>query len=353
MTAAGASNADPGRFIAAAASPKPGRLLRFALHLSDRPLVGPGQRVEIGQPIIEHYRDQEAVDIPTTAAVVGLRPGDILDGVPVPSSGRLGRRAARESYRTRVVEHGRDGTTRLVAGSNDSLVHSPAAGVVEAVLPGRIDIRAEGLGIDAMVGWGRPSSGRIIIAVDRPDAEIQANRIDVSAAGAILVVGARIDLEAMSRARAIGAAGVISGGIASRDLRQLRSSEARQQAALHAGAPFGLLAMGGFGRVPIPGQLWDLLVAAEGRTAGIDATRHVLVVSGDPAPLLEAHARPPGSVRVVSGERRGQQGSLVGLSGPRRWSGGAYAPGGFVEIMNPAGETERHCLPLTSLERLG
>ncbi len=118
-------------------------------------------------------------------------------------------------------------------------------------------------------GWGRPTVGRVMVAVDAPDAEIQTSRIDVSAAGAILVVGSRIDIEALSRARAIGAAGVITGGVASRDLRQLVSSEARQQAALHAAAPFGLVALGGYGRAPIPDHLWDLLVAADGRQAGL------------------------------------------------------------------------------------
>jgi hypothetical protein len=344
---------DAGRFVGAAPRPEQGRLLRFPLHLADRPLVGPGQHVEPGQPIIEQLRDQEAVDVPTSAAIVGLRPGDILDNVPLPPSGRLGRRTSNATYRTRVCEHGRDGITRLAAGSGGTVIKAPVAGVVQTVMPGRIDIRSEGLAIDAQVGWGRPSSGRIIIAVDGPDAEIQANRIDVSAAGAILVVGARIDLEAMSRARAIGAAAVISGGVASRDLRQSRSSEARQQAALHAAAPFGLLALGGYGRVPIPGHLWDLLVAAAGRTAGILPDLRTLVIGGDPGPLLKAIERPAGSVRVVTGEQRALEGILVGLSGPRRWPGGAYAPGGFVELRGRDGGMERHCLPLTTLERLG
>ena len=51
--------------------------------------------------------------------------------------------------------------------------------------------------------------------------------------------------------------------------------------------------------------------------------------------------------------RRGIAFRLVGLSGPRRWPGGAYAPGGFVELPGPSGELERHCVPLTVLERLG
>jgi hypothetical protein len=344
---------DAARFLAPVRAPQNGRLLRFPLQLADRPLVVAGQRVEPGQPIIERFREQEAVEIPTTAAVVGLRPGDSLDHVPVPASGRLGRKSPQATYRTRVCEHGRDGTTRLVAGSGEFLVHSPAAGVVETVVPGRVDIRAEGLAVEAQVGWGRPAVGRIVIAVESPDAEVPASRIDVSAAGAILVVGARLDMEAMSRARAIGVAAVISGGVASRHLRQLYSSEARQQAALHAAAPFALLALAGYGRVSIPRHLWDLLVSADGRPAGVHAASRTLLIGGDPRPLLAAVARPPGTVRVVSGEARDREGRLVGLAGPRRWPGGIYAPGGYVELAGPDGRLERTCVPLATLERLG
>lgn len=344
---------DPGRFAVPAAQPQQGRVLQLPMGLSDRPLVSLGQRVALGQPIIEHFRDQELLEVPTSAALIRLQPGDILDNVPGPQTGRLGRKSAATAHRTRVCEHGRDGTTYLVAGSNPVTLNAPAAGVIEAFTPGRLYLRADGLAVDARVGWGRPSWGRIVIAVERPDAEIQTSRIDVTAAGAILVVGTRIDVEAVSRARAIGAAAIISGGVASRDLRQLTSSEARQQAALHAAAPFGLLALGGYGRVPIPTHLWDLLVAADGRDAGILPASRTLIIGGDPGPLMEAASRPPGTVRVISGEHRDHEGVLVGLSGPRRWSGGSYAPGGFVELAGEDGRGERHCVPLAMLERLG
>jgi hypothetical protein len=345
---------DPARFVALADAVEPGPLLRFDLRPADRPLVQPGQHVELGQPIIRRFRDQETVEIATTAALVGLPPGTPLDDVPVSQAGRLGRRSQGGTFQTRICEHGRDGITRLAAGSGEVVTSSPASGVVTTSIPGRIDIRADGLGVPARIGWGRPAAGRIVIAAAGPDAEVPASRIDVSAAGAILVVGARLDVEAMSRARAIGVAAVVSGGVASRDLRQLDSSEARQQAALHGTAPFGLLALAGYGRVPVPGRLWDLLVAAAGRPAGIHPGARCLVIEGgDPQPLLAAMSRPTGTVRITCGEGRDREGRLVGLAGPRRWPGGIYAPGGFVEIPAADGPPERICVPLSTLERLG
>ena len=344
--------ADPGRFVPPAARPQVGRLLHFPLHLADRPLVSPGQRVEVGQPLIEHFREVQPVEIASTAAVIGLPPGAVLDNVAVEPARRRGSGSS-GALRTRVCEHGRDGVTRLAAGEGALTVMAPASGMVESITPARLDLRADGLTVDARVGWGRRAYGRIMLAVDQRDAEVQTSRIDVGAAGSILVVGSRIDIEAISRARAIGAAAVISGGVASRDLRQLTSSEARQQAALHAAAPFGLLALGGYGRAPIPTHLWDLLAAAEGRLAGILPDACALVIDGDPAPIVAAVSRPPDTVRVTSGEHRDHEGRLVGLAGPRRWPGGVYAPGGFVEFRTADGSLERHCVPLTALERLG
>jgi len=344
---------DPGRFVLPAATLQPASLLRIRLQLSDRPLVALGQPVELGQPLVERFREQEEIELPTTAAVVGMRPGDDLEHIPVPqSSGRLGRRTAQTTRRGRVIEHGRDGVTRLAAGRGDIVLHAPASGVVDTLLPGRLDIRTDALAVPGQVGWGRPSFGRLVIAADGPRSEMPATRIDVGAAGAILVVGARLDIEAMSRARAIGVAAVISGGVASRDLRQLAGSEIRQQAALHAAAPFGLVALSGYGRSPIPLHLWDLLVAAEGRPAGIFPESKLLLIGGDPAPLTAAVHRAPGTVRVVAGEHRDLETRLLGLSGLRRWPGGSYAPGGFVEIERQDGHIERTCLPLSMLERL-
>lgn len=344
---------DAARFVTPTVVPERDQLLRIRLQLSDRPLVAAGQRVEPGQAIVERFRDQEAMELPTTAAIVGLQPGTSLDNVPVAPSSRRGRRGPQVTRRARIIEHGRDGITRLAAGSGEIVVRSPAAGYVQALLPGRLDIRSEGLSVAGQVGWGRMAAGHIVIAAPGPDAEISATRIDIASAGAILVVGARLDIEAMSRARAIGVAAIISGGLASRDLRQLAESEVRQQAALHAAAPFGLITLAGYGRLPIPRHLWDLLVAAEGRPAGIVPESRTLWIGGDPAPLLEAAARPPGTVRVVAGEQREVEGRLVGLSGQRRWSGGSYEPGGFVEFQAQDGLIERTCLPLSMLERLG
>jgi hypothetical protein len=341
-----------GRFVVPAPRPRRDPQLAIGLRLSDRPLVTPGQRVELGQLLVERYREQEVVELTTTAAIIGMRPGGILDRAPANPRGRRGARTTATTVRARLIEHGRDGISRLAAGREELNVIAPASGTVVGLTPGRLDLRCDGVGIEGLIGWGRPAGGRLVIAASGPDAETRASGIDVTVAGAILVVGARIDIEALSRARALGVGAIIVGGIGGRDMRQLEESEARRQAALHAAAPFAMLVMGGYGRTAIPGHVWDMLVAADGRPAGVLPSTRTLIVGGDPEPVLAASARPPGSVRIVSGEWREREGRLVGLTGPRRWADGGYQPGGFVELTGDGGRTERIGLPLSILERL-
>src|SRR3990170_3405852 len=124
---------------------------------------------------------------------------------------------------------------------------SPAAGVVESVGPAAIVIRADGIGLPGTLTAGEATVGRLVVAVRRPDDELPVAAVDVGAAGAILVAGARIDVEALPRARAMGVRGVIVGGVVGRDLRSFAASEARQRAALHTSPPFALLVLDGFG----------------------------------------------------------------------------------------------------------
>ncbi len=136
------------------------------------------------------------------------------------------------------------------------------------------------------VGWGQPVVGRVILGVAGPDAELRATAIDISAAGAVLVAGARLDIEALTRARAIGVAGIICGGVVGRELRQLEESDVRQRAALHAITPFAILALDGYGRRPMPTLAWDLLV---GRRRG----RRQVGVLPDVAGWRSSAATPP------------------------------------------------------------
>jgi hypothetical protein len=163
-----------------------------------------------------------------------------------------------------------------------------------------------------------------------------------------------VDIEALTRARAIGVAGILCGGIVGRELRQLDESDRRQRAALHAATPFAVLALDGYGRRPMPGPTWDLLAAAasEGRPVGVIPETRWAVVGGDAAPLAEAAARRPEAVRIAAGDGLGREGVLVGLAGPLRRPGGLYQQSGYVDDPSGSdGHPRRRIVALADLER--
>ena len=170
-----------------------------------------------------------------------------------------------------------------------------------------------------------------ILAVSSPDAELRSGAVDISAAGAILVAGARLDIEALTRARAIGVAGIICGGVVGRELQQVEESDQRQRASVHALTPFAILALDGFGRRPIPTLAWDLLAAAaaDERLVGILPDARLAVVGGEPS-TLPVSDWPADAVRVAAGDGAGRTGRLVGLAGPVRRPGGIYQSAGYV-----------------------
>jgi hypothetical protein len=322
------------------------------IHIADRALVDQAADVAVGQPLLERCRDTVIADVAGRPGWASLKAGDLIDAAHLEGAGG-GSHGPRPGDRARLVFHGPDGRDRVALGRHPTIVTSPVDGTVEVLAAGLLALRAHGLGIAADVGWGQPVTGQLVIGVPSPDAELRASAVDIGAAGAIVVAGARLDIEALTRARAIGAAGIICGGVVGRELRQLEESDRRQRAALHASASFALIALDGYGRRPIPGNLWDMLLAAAGRKVGLIPEARLIVIGGDPEPLLDAGQREPQAVRIAAGDGLGLEGRLVGLAGPVRLPGGLYAAGGFVDLPGPDGDVVRRVVPLADLERFG
>jgi hypothetical protein len=343
----------PERFVAPASHAVGGPLIRLRLRIADRALVSAGTRVDIGEPVIERSRDSTTLEVRSQPALARLRAGDIVDaGLFEHESGS--RSGPRPGDRARVLFHGPNGRVRLAIGRHPSIVTSPVSGVVETLGAGILEIRADGVGLPGAAGWGQPVHGPLFFGVNTPDAELRASSINVGAAGTIVVAGARLDIEALTRARAIGVAGILCGGVVGRELRQLDESDRRQRAALHAAQPFAVLALDGYGRRPVPGPTWDLLrvAAADGRIVGLIPETRWAVVSGDAGPLAAAAAREPAAVRIAAGDGLGREGVLVGLAGPVRRPGGLYQQSGYVDDPSASdGQPRRRIVPLADLER--
>jgi hypothetical protein len=317
----------------------------FRLAPGDRALVASGDVIVAGTTIAERLRDPRLVELGDDAAGDAARPGDRWTAAAHPMA-RPRRGSATAEAGELVFEHG--GHWTMAAGDHVEAIECPVAGVVRDIRPGiGIRIRAQGramLGVEAL---GDPTSGRLSLGGDRGDVRhgrLRSTSLDVGLAGTILVIGSRVDAEALTRARAMGVRGVVVSGLAGKERRDFLASENRQRAALHRLPPFAVLILDGVIRRPIAGPIAAILEGLAGMTVAISVDPPALVFD---VPAVDATPPPPDHVRVRSGEHAGEEGRWAGLAGIRRFAGGTFLEAGWVIF----GDEPPRPVPIADLER--
>lgn len=311
----------------------------FGLRPGDRPLVKAGEAVGRGQAIIEHYRD------PRTVVVAGSLSKDrtVVPGERwVEPLGRQARDGEATPGGELLFRSG--GRWRIAAGDGPDTIEAPFAGMVRDVRPGTgVSVYTTGSAVLGRATLAGPTWGRLQIATDA-DGELRAQHVDVGAAGSIIVAGARIDAEALARARAVGIRGVVVAALGIKEQRDFLASERRGRAAVHGLPPFGILVLDGATRRPISSPLMAVFEALQGRMVAIIGSPPALVIDDAPGPLPSPT---PGLVRVRSGPLVGAEGTWAGLAGPRRFPGGVTLEAAFVRF----GGRPPVAIPIGDLER--
>lgn len=311
----------------------------FGLHPGDRALVKAGEAVGRGQSILEHYRDPRTIVVPADGA-------QHVAGAPGDRWAESGGRSAREGEPTPGGEllFRSAGKWRIAGGDRPDPIEAPFEGVVGEVRPGTgITVRSTASGILGRAVLAGPTWGRLQIVTDA-DGELRAQHVDVGAAGAIIVAGARIDAEALTRARAVGVRGVIVAALGIKEQRDFLASERRGRAAVHGLPPFGILVLEGAARRAIPSPLMAMFRALEGGMVAIVGSPPALVVDDASVEL----PRPAADlVRVRSGPLAGAEGTWAGLAGPRRFPAGVTLEAAFIRF----GGRPPVAIPIGDLER--
>lgn len=310
------------------------------LRPGDVPLVAAGESVVAGGPLIDRIRDPRLVEVPGNGSG---RPGEWFAARTTPQRGAAARPQREREGGERLFES--NGRWRLASGEHHDPMDAPVTGIVREVRPGiALTLRAAGAALGGVLALGDPTRGRLEIATNR-DGELVPRSLDVGSAGAILVVGARIDAEALTRARAMGIRGVVVATLPGKDRRDYLASEARQRAALHRLPPFGVLVLHGSQRRPIGEAEMELLERLAGREVAIVGDPPGLLFDPEGVSLDAGH---PGTVIVRSGPYAGRRGEWAGMAGQRRFPGATHLEAGFVRF----GDEAPLALPLADLERL-
>ena len=311
----------------------------FGLRPGDRALVHQGEAVSRGQPIIERYRDVRTI-------VTDVAPG----GDEPPEPGRHLADAIARSARSVDAPTGGEllfrsgGRWRLAGGEHPEPVEAPFAGVVQSVQSGAgVVVRTQSSAIRGRFVLAGPTWGRLQVVTDA-DGELRAQHVDVGMAGSIIVAGARMDAEALTRARAVGVRGIVVAALGMKEQRDFLASEKRGSAAVHGLPPFGILALDGAARRQIASPLMAMFERLEGQMVAIVGSPPALVV--DDA-TIELPAPSADLLRVRSGPLAGAEGAWAGLAGPRRFPAGVTLEAAFVRF----GERPPVAIPSGDLER--
>ena len=311
---------------------------RFAMPPGDRALVDPGATVAAGDPLLERLRDRriEEIDVRSGTEEASLAAGTRWTASP-------GRRRDHDGELLARLP-GRRERWRLVTGQHRDVIDSPMAGEVTMVQPGaEIRVRAANPALRGAFAAGSATRGRLELATDA-SGDLRAGGIDVGSAGSILVVGARIDAEALTRARAMGARGIVVATLPGKELRDFEASERRQRAALHAPAPFGVLVLDGVVRRPIAGPVAAILERMAGTEVALLVDPPALVFDLDPGDLP---VPAPDWVRIRGGVNAGMEGRVIAMLGARRFAANVVTEAARVAIDGqpavdvPVGDLER------------
>jgi hypothetical protein len=170
----------------------------------------------------------------------------------------------------------KSGRVTILRPSRPTAVMAYLAGHIERVVPefGAV-VKGEVARIEGVFGIGFESTGQLQCLVDGPEDELDVRKIDANCRGKIVVGGSYISLEGLRRALAVGATGVISGGVDQIDLVSLVGRELNTAQTGQEDIALSIVITEGFGHFPMDRRAFALLTAHEGEVASLNGTTQV------------------------------------------------------------------------------
>ena len=185
-------------------------------------------------------------------------------------------------------------------------VNAYVRGIVVEVLPDEgVIVEARGALLQGIFGVGGETWGAIALAVDSPDAELVPGRLRPEHRGHVVVGGAFVTHDALMRARALGVAAVVVGGLDDLDLRRLLGRDLGVAITGSEDLGFTLVLTEGFGRIRMSDRAWNLLGARVGRMASVSGATQIR------AGVLRPEVLIPESESGTSPAERGTEEGLV------------------------------------------
>ena len=228
-------------------------------------------------------------------------------------------------------------------------------GLVVEVLPKEgCVIEADVAFIQGIFGIGGEAFGRIRMACRRHDQDLTPDLFQPDMRDAIVVGGGRVGYEAILKAKAVGAAAIVTGGINDEDLEKFLGYNVGVAITGSERVGLTLILTEGFGDISMAERTFNLFAAHEGREASVNGATQIRAGVMRPEILIprsgaEASGPAPTSpgsgylevgvpVRVIRDPHFGKLGSVSSLpSEPAVLASGSRAR--VVEVKFASGES--------------
>jgi hypothetical protein len=294
-------------------------LHRVRLPVGAHALVEVGHHVEPAEVLATRRPPSGGISVPVAtrlrrsardaAELLSVRPGTTLEaGDRLASDGRGREVVVQQACLFLAYDHD-DGAALVAPLGPTEPILGHVRGEVTAVSADAIEIGVAGAMVTAVGGSGEAVHGELRIGVRDADEELRASAIDVGATGRILVGGSRASAETLTRARAMGVAGIVVGGVLDKELRDFEATQRRRREVGAGQGDLVVVIVEGFGKVGFDAELFAWFRHHEGRLAS---------VFGEDARLYVYEAGPPPGRRVLP--RAGDR--VIGLRRPFAGAGG-------------------------------
>jgi hypothetical protein len=227
-----------------------------------------GELVRAGDIIAAGATLAAALRVPG-ARRLGLSPTDFDRELRVPVGSdvvagavlaRVGRRFARSvtaPIAGRLLHVTVDGDLYIAPIVDRWTVRATLDGVVARSDDAVVEVEGEAWCLQGAAAFGPDAIGELTLGVDGPDADLAPARIDMRLGGRIIVGGAQVSAEVITRAHACGVAGLVAGGVPPAGLRVVYGDTVTA-----AGSPSRddrptVLCLMGFGSAALPRSVFE------------------------------------------------------------------------------------------------
>lgn len=163
--------------------------------------------------------------------------------------------------------------------------------------------------VQGIFGIGGETSGVLAVAVTQPDEVLTPAHLKADMKGKVVVGGSFLSAETMAKAKDVGVAGLVVGGIHDKDLRALLGYDLGVAITGTEQVGFTLILTEGFGTIPMAQKTFALLSAHAGEKAAISGATQIRAGVIRPEIII---AKPAGSAQAGVAAMSQREGIRIG-----------------------------------------